>query len=1101
MEAGILRGDGRTTALAIALIALLAVGIGSLGAARAGASGTVAMERKDEAVKVEVRKRGGQVSAQVVTPTTPQKLKVRLNGRNLSDIFAFRPAVAGPVTLGRGDGLRAGRNMLKAEATFPSGRTKTREVMFRVSSRWPLPNAGRDREVFGGDRLRLSAAGTLAPGKGKFRYLWKVTSRPPGSKPKLTRARTARPSLKTNTPGVYRIRLAVRRGKGPVGYDVVEVSANDPKLTRAGMFVSTAPFGPGAAGGPATSLNIYGGSAAGSYPIGNQQKGPVVTLFFDRSTMGLVGGPYYTGASVEDGVNLINLYSAAIKSTGQTPLVVTAGNDYGPMSIVFGDDWLWDQLGARNMIDAPSSFALAGVGWPPGSGSDPPLPNSLHYIAPDTEGDGRLSGQILPDASQNWSFVPSDLPAFGTPLVPFDTSTSGNSIEVAGQTFAQDARPPGCPGAGGFQVLGVAASAPNPLQPVAATVNEDSRTFQNGETFWTNACALGPNDAHDESIYQQVAMLEMLEQLESSSRPLLVFVQSVGNVGPTVTGDYFSQYVPVNRISEQISNLGGSAGTFLNLFGGGQTGYSLVGQTFNDYGMGTRVADAEAATNQPTSPAARLIGFMRRDPIGRYLPSISSAGDAQRAANFKQEPPQSEIAREVNTSTWSRTPFPNEGDPAWTAALQDLALVAGLAYNPSDDVPCYRPPGGNSDIRSNYCGGVPEGETVDTYWQNVVLPAVEAAPYSQNPDYTSAEFAQVKAQLAIEFKLVDAANEAANALSQSFSASQSNDAKSITATYVQAVEQAAKNAQLEAQPTNLGWIGEVFDLAAALTGFVTDEISGVLWTISASLANESFIAADGTGRSVVSGLTGSLSGSPDQAAGAIASQISNQVTVANQARFAIADAIVSDWSRLQQATADLANVPDTEAITNATNALRYAGVRYVWRDLVESSATVYATINSTINVYNSTGLQPAYDQGFIKNYGCWLSGTGIFKDGESIEKVFGDAPNGSIYPDQRNLYADQVWDSWTPYVLTVGGKNPSGGGSNPATSPAAQYYALFLPDSIVNPFTAAPPGSVNPLSPVVNGGPPGLGYGYSQFFDRLFLGKGQTASCHGPRNL
>jgi hypothetical protein len=1067
----------------------------------AGASATVSPTeiRKDERVSVKVRTKGGQVSALVSAKSPSTRLRVKLNGRNISELFAFRPAIAGPVPLGRGDGLRAGRNVLWAEATFASGRKKVRKLVFRVSPRRPLVNAGRDRRIFGGDLVRLSATGSKARGKGKLRFVWRVIGKPPGSKPKLTGARSARPSLKTNAGGVYRIKLALRRGNGPVGFDVIEVSANDPKLTRAGMFVSTAPFGPGAADGPATSLNIYGGSAAGSYPVGDQQKGPVVTMFFDRSTMSLIGGPYYTGASEGDGINLINLYESAIKSTGKTPLVITAGNNYGEMSGLFGSVWLWGQLGALDMIGQPSSFSIAGVGWPPGTVGGPNnLPNGIHYVSPDTQGDGRLSGQFLPAALSNWAFVPSNLPSFGTPLVRFDSETSGDSIEIAGQSYPQDSRPVGCPGASGFQVLAVAATAPNPLEPVAGSVNVDNRTFQNGDTFWTNACSLGPNDAEEESLYQQVAMQAMLRQFVSAPRPLLVFVQSVGNVAPTVTEDFNSQ-VPVNRISAQISNLGGSAGTFLNLFGGAATGYSLVGQNFNVYGTGgTRVAAAEVATNQPTSPAARLIGFMRHDPTGRYLPTVSSAGDEQRAPVFKQAPPQSEIVREINTSTWNRTPFPGEGDPAWTAALQDLAVAANLADNRFDDVPCYRPPGGKSDVRSNYCGGVPQGQTVDDYWEQTVLPKVQAAPYSPNPDYDSALFAQVKSQLATEFAMVDAANETADSLNQSFDSLQANDVKSITETYVEAVEQAARAAQLEADPTDMGWIGEVFDFAAAVTGFVDDEISGVLWTISASLANESYIAVDGNGSSVVTGLTGNLSGTPGQAADAVANQIGNQTEIAGKARLAVADAIVSDWSRLQQAPADLANVPDTEAVANASDALRFAEARYVWKDLVESSATVYGTIDSTINLYNNTGLNPGFDQGFIRGYGCWLSGTGIFKDGESIETVFGDAPNGSVYPDQRNLFEAQVFNGYTPYVLTVGGKNPTGGRPNPPASPAAQYYAVFLPDAIVNPFTTAPPDSLDPFDPVVDGGPPGLGYGYSEFFDRLFLSKGQIASCHGP---
>lgn len=1054
-------------------------------------------------LKVAVDTKGKRVTASVRPASKPLELSVRLNGKKVTGLFEHRPAGAGPVVLGRGDGLRHGRNKLRVRALLSDGRDASRTLRFRIKDRRPLADAGAAQRIFGGDPIDLSAAKSKVPGKGRPRYRWKVITSPPGSKPKLRRARSAKPKLITEAAGVYQVRVQVRSGRGPTSADVVQIDATDPNLTRAGIFVSTAPFGPGAADGPATSLKIFGGSEDGTYPIGQGSPGPVVTFFFDRATMALLtDGPVYTGAGDADAAKLEGLFDSAVQTTGRTPLVVSAGNNYGQTSDEF-NGWLVDYLNAKDLVGktAPTSFALAGVGT--GLPLVPPNttpPASMHFVKNDTYGSGRLSGQILPDASQNWAFVPSGQPAFGTPSVRLDTDDSG-AIELAGNSYPAADPPGGCPNAGGFQVLAVGAAPPDLLTPIDAQVTVDGRTFSNGDTFWTAACANGPNSADEESRYQEEAMLGILNEVPigNSNPPALVFIQSVGNVAPSLTtADPNQQFdIAIMDIADRITALGGSAGTFLSLFGSGTTGYGFIGQNFTNYGTGRIVSRAEVATNMPTTPPARLIGSMRFDPAGRLIPSTVSAGEGSRATAFKSGLPQSELAKTMNAGTWERTPFPNEGNPAWQAALQDLATAAGLTYDP-DDVPCYRPPGGESDVRSNYCGGVPEGENPDTYWKNVILPEIQGATFVAGRGYTRDQFAQVQAQLAIELPLVDDANEAANDLAQVFTATQAADANDIATVFGDELAKAKRQAQLEATPTDVGWIGEIFDLAASVTGFITDEASGVLWVVSASLNNASDLATDGSGDPVETGLDGVIAA--ENLASSVESQITNQVDIANELRFALADTIVSDWGRLQEADGELANVPKTEEVADSADQIRFGGIRYVWNDLLQSTATLNNIDNSSINIYSPSGqgIQPGYDFNFSKNYGCWLSGTGIFKDGESIEKVYGDVTAGSVYSDPHNLFAWQQWQAYSPYVLTFSGVNPSGSGSSPPPSPAQQYYASFLPDALVDPFSAAQPLPGTSLDAVTDGGPPGLGYDRDQLFDRLFLTSGDNVTCHGP---
>jgi hypothetical protein len=698
--------------------------------------------------------------------------------------------------------------------------------------------------------------------------------------------------------------------------------------------------------------------------------------------MGRTVGPVYTGTSAADASELQADFTSAEQQTGQTPLVISAGQGYGSMSRQF-QRWLTDTLDATGLAHAPSGFALAGTAS--GGPLTGPPPSSMHVVRNDDFTRGRLSG--------------------------------------------------------------------------------------------TNACARGGSSAEQESQLQLAAMSQLLARFAvgDAHDPLLVFIQSVGDVAPTTTQPYDQNGdIRAFQIAGQISALGGSWATFLDLFASAPTtGYSLIGQTFTNDGSGKIASHAEVATTAPTAPPARLIGRLLYDSLGRLLPLVASAASGQRAAVFNQPPPQSDLAKAINPSTLTPTRFPHAGNPAWEAALQYLARAANLSYNVDDagQVYCYRPPGAQSDVRSNYCGGVPDGNNPATYWGRRVWGRIRNAPYVPNSSYSAQILGAAKAQLRKEFSLVDDANEVTNALSHAFIATQSNDTKSIVLTYFTDVEQAEQRAQLESSPTDIGWLANAFTFAATVVGFATDDLAQILFVTAASLTEVGDLSTDGAGQSQVTGLSGQFAGeTPAEAADSVAAQIANQVQTDNQVRYALGDVIVSDWGRLQGAAADAQNVPDEEAVKNAVNGARFAGISYTWSDLLRSTATVSNINDSGIDVYNNDTYNPPYDLQFTQNYQCWLSGTGVFHDGESMEPVYQGAKAGSVYTDPHNHFPFQ---SWTPYVLTISGQNPSGNQSNPPPRPASQDYAGFLPDALINGFFAPQPAPGTALQPVVGNGPPG----------------------------
>lgn len=1035
-----------------------------------------------ESVGLRVLTKGSAVRAQVRTSHKPVAVSVRLNGRLISRQFAGRASGAPAVALGAGDGVRRGRNRLVVRVRFPSGRRVVQVRRFGVARRAAVPDAGRDRTVNAGDRVRLSAARSRIRDRSKVRFRWRVVRRPAGSRARLRGRGRARPVLRPDVPGVYRVRLTISNRAGSRRFasrsDVVQISAVDAQATRAGVFLGTTPFG---TSGPASALSFFGGSLEGQTFSLGKSGSPVVTFFLDRRTLEVVGGgPVFTGVDAAAVTKLQASLQAAIKAGGTQPLVISAGNNYGTMSAPFAT-WLRRELGAGGVAASASSFAVAGTA-PDFYGlkkSSSPLAN-MTSVSPDIGGASRLAGQLVRDAQDNWAFTPSSVPAFGAAAsggIRFDTGT-GTGIEVGGKWYPAEEQPPGCEGRGGYQVLAVAASGPNALEPLDISIYDwlFEQTFVNGQTFFINACGGGGSLDQNTSLADAVGLRQVMGAIGST--PALVFIQSVGDPrAPSFLTDNSSELTA--GFGSGIRDFGGTPKAFLGQIDGNQTAtdgpfYTLVGHNFSLPGQPYIHSSAEVSTDGPGSPPARLVGALVKDAYGRYVPTINTASDDSATEEIDAPILLAHLARKVSpTNGYAPVAFPGASNAAWQAALADAAKAIGLAYDPSN-FPCYRPPNGVSDVRSNYCGGVPDDSSVSTYWADLygnctANPSCLAkAPYVKNGAYTQSVWTAVKQQLRAEFQLVDQTNQVAAATKQSLTAAMVSDTQGIASSLQTTFTNLAQARLRSEGSSGLSWASSIFDELGAVAGFFTDDVSTLLWAISAGLGIGSNAVTDASGSPLLAGpITGST-------ASTLSSQIEDQVSAANLLSDKYRDAVVSDWGRLQGVPADYARLPVSEAVDASVQGARFGNISYTWQTLMGKAATLNHLLN------NGQAVNPPGTS--IQDFQCWGEG-GLQKPYAS----FG-------FPATHYQY------DGANYALTVLTPDPS---SQPAyPMPRGAMPQDPIPTSIMSGFFAAQPPAGSNLSPVVNGAPPGLGIDSRRFYSKTIAvsnGTGDTrqVDCNG----
>jgi hypothetical protein len=158
---------------------------------------------------------GGPVRAGVRIPRPVERLRARLNGRRIGGRFLSRTGVVRSASLSPSDGLRYGRNVLTVLAARANGAYDIERHVVRVTRAAALAAAGSDTRRRHGASVRLDGRASLARRKGQLSYRWRIVARPRGSRARLRGAASARPRLRLDRRGVFRVALRVaerRRG-------------------------------------------------------------------------------------------------------------------------------------------------------------------------------------------------------------------------------------------------------------------------------------------------------------------------------------------------------------------------------------------------------------------------------------------------------------------------------------------------------------------------------------------------------------------------------------------------------------------------------------------------------------------------------------------------------------------------------------------------------------------------------------------------------------------------------------------------------------------------------------------------------------------------
>ena len=157
-------------------------------------------------------KKAAQVT---VVPTKPYtKVRVKVNNQNVSRLFKRTTPLKRKVLLGASDGLRHGRNRIRVLASHHDGQIRRLRASFRIPRRVTIAGAGPDRRARAGEAVRLNGkaskkarGGSGRPKGGRLRYQWRIVRSPKRSTAKLEGRNRRKPTLRTDVPGHYRLKL------------------------------------------------------------------------------------------------------------------------------------------------------------------------------------------------------------------------------------------------------------------------------------------------------------------------------------------------------------------------------------------------------------------------------------------------------------------------------------------------------------------------------------------------------------------------------------------------------------------------------------------------------------------------------------------------------------------------------------------------------------------------------------------------------------------------------------------------------------------------------------------------------------------------------
>ncbi|MQA75349.1 MAG: hypothetical protein GEU88_13570 [Solirubrobacterales bacterium] len=852
------------------------------------------------------------------------RLRARLNGRNVRGAFERRgDGRIRTAELTVHNGLRFGRNRLVVTAFTREGRYERVRRTFHIRRDRPLADAGRDRTAPVGKRLRLDGRKSRPAQRGsRLAMRWRVVDKPKGSKPKLRRTRDARPRLVTDVEGHYTLSLRARGpGAGSAGKDLRSANARGARPTAAGrtrasgagptsLDTVTVAAQPDVLPSGVPVVTIAHSSGKVGIQVGDQfnpgAPGQAQVMVLDRETLELV--KFNTFSYGNDNITL-GQYVADIAS-GDLVIMSGAGAAQGPPP---GIQQALSSIGAT--YPAQRAAAFNGGNWSV-VGVRGTSPGSAYQLIGRTQGsdpqEGALSGFLQLDSNDNFTFTwaPED--------VIFDThapssTASENVISVNGKDYPSLNLEPG---QSGVQILWLEAD----TLELHATWTYLNEAAHNGEC----PPPISPPQCLWAFVGDEAGGQTDLQRLLADP-DAMVLITTIGK--PNVIATQASWALLAG--SSGLPAFGANPQVLLGLDGTGD--YSFVGVN----GLGAlgpnRGAEVSQALNGAIQ-APRLAGTFKRNRQGLLVPAgYGSPGPGEDAV--LAQPQLKKLLAEP------AEPFPAFDGPGEQAALEQIAQKLELPVDPK------------FGIRANY-------------WRN------DSITWSDKADLMNSSFcnesarektpctpaiAAVMKQLNDEFPMVGTVSEYftgggeadLNGLLKTTMLTGSVSLQAVQSRIEEFYDKPPTDAK---GPNALGIIEGAMTIGSGFAGAVP-EVGGLLsapFRITAGTMQimQAFETTPG-GSALFDPVTF------EQQFAEFANDLSNQMTQVILDLDHVADLLVSDWGRLQKASALVSNTSQTGGnpgwglssggIDALTNAIQLSQRRYMWSTLLAVPVNVVSS--------------------------------------------------------------------------------------------------------------------------------------------------------------
>lgn len=909
-----------------------------------------------------VIKQSSRYLAQIKLRDTAAHFVVKLNGRAITGSFSRFTTKKQSIPLAPDEGLRYGANTFSITAALGNGRYLRKSVRFNVSSRRPLASAGKDRRARSGDAIQFSAKRTISRA-GKLKLSWRVKSAPKGARVSLRGYLGAKPILKVNRPGTYKVELSAI-GNGRRGSDVATVYAK-PNAPPIGPSIRTLAPQPG--GGYAIELgaNCIGQNAAcGKLVSPFDSAKPVQLIVLERATL----APVQTFAFTSDETGASAATLEAFKLAGSGDQV-----DYiGVLAAMPGSGMSSQWQKATKVLTGTSVQNYANGSWSAiGVPSAATVPNELDTgsvndgLVPALGATtGELSGNFPYDTlEQVYTFNPGHSVSYQTATAA--STPTQNTMSIGTATYPSAALSAGC--TGGFQLVTLRSASLS--APTSLPVNQ---------TFDTNCANVGVSEIGMltlEGAIQNVATASTT----GADGPLLVFLQSIGSAfqPAPISGYVFG----ASALAAQIESLGGTGDTFMAATNNTAKGYALAGgNALRSEAPKASQSLAFAPESSDVAPGttASLSGPLRLNRYSHFLPSGGS-------------PTTTRIGELNEIAYQAPTPWPSGNTTSQQNALAFISEHYNIEYSPSSS--CYKPV--KPDVRFEYCD-------LNAPWTNL-LDNLPSHPWSASDcGCTQADWLAIRKEIPKEIDSVNRVNEYVQLVQTIYG----NGSGSSTVLGVKKIATAVNNAVNP--PAGSGASGWWSDLIANIANGLAVLAPGdsALESIGDAIAAVGYLADDALTTPSGSRTLGQIVSTE---AADVPSQVADRYRAASLNFANFGDIIVSDYGKLNAVAASPEIQLDGDALAGGAGDMMVGAYRFAYRQMLSAA---YNTLSLPPNSYSTTATNPA-------QYGCFIEKN----DPKTAQYPFSGVAAGAWTAMQRNGPSLPAFGNVTPWMLVWAEKN------------------------------------------------------------------------------